>query len=66
MIEARLHLLNPKTTVEEKNIAEYENEFSINLDSLIGGPCKGIDLIVLKIGENVRDVDRYVKDLLVM
>lgn len=58
-IEARLHLLNPKTTVEEKNIAEYENDFSINLDSLIGGLCKGKDLIVLKIGENVRDVDRY-------
>ena len=58
-IEARLHLLNPKTTVEEKNIAEYENDFSINLDSLIGGLCKGKDLIVLKIGENVKDEDGY-------
>ena len=58
-IEARLHLLNPNTTVEEKNIAEYENDFSIDLDSLIGGLCKGKDLIVLKIGENVKDEDGY-------
>lgn len=58
-IEARLHHLNPNTTVEEKNIAKYELDFSIDLDSLIGGLCKRRDLIVLKIGENVRDVDRY-------
>lgn len=58
-IEARLHLLNPNTTVEEKNIAEYEIDFSIDLDSLIGGLCKGKDLIVLKIGENVKDEDGY-------
>ena len=58
-IEARLHLLNSNTTVEEKNIAEYERDFSIDLDSLIGGLCKGKDLIVLKIGENVKDEDGY-------
>ena len=58
-IEARLHLLNPNTTVEEKNIAEYENDYTIDLDSLIGGLCKGKDLIVLKIGENVKDEDGY-------
>lgn len=58
-IEARLHLLNPNTTVEEKNIAEYERDFSIDLDSWIGGLCKGKDLIVLKIGENVKDEDGY-------
>lgn len=58
-IEALLHLLNPNTTVEEKNIAEYENDFSIDLDSLIGGLCKGKDLIVLKIGENVKDEEGY-------
>ena len=58
-IEARLHHLNPKTTVEEKNIAEYERDFSVDLDSLIGGLCKGKDLIVLKIGENVKDEDGY-------
>lgn len=58
-IEARLHLLNPNTTVEEKNIAEYECDFTIDLDSLIGGLCKGKDLIVLKIGENVKDEDGY-------
>ena len=47
------------TTEEDKNIAEYENDFSIDLDSLIGGLCKGKDLIVLKIGENVKDEDGY-------
>ena len=58
-IEARLLSYNPKTTVEEKNIAEYERNFKCNLDSLIGSLCKGKDLIVLKIGENVVDNEGY-------
>lgn len=58
-IEARLLSYNPHTTVEEKNIALYERDFSVNLDSLLGGLCKGKDLIVLKIGENVVDGDGY-------
>lgn len=58
-IEAKLRMYNPKTTVEEKNIAIYERDFSIDLDTLIGGLCKGKDLIVLKIGENVKDEEGY-------
>lgn len=58
-IEVKLHKFNPNTIIEEKNIALYEVDFSVNLDSLIGNLCKGKDLIVLKIGENVIDKDRY-------
>lgn len=46
-IEAKLQQYNPKTTVEEKNIAVFERNFECNLDSLIGNLCKGKDLIVL-------------------
>lgn len=58
-IEARLLTHNLQTTVEEKNIAVYERNFDCNLDSLIGDICKGKDLIVLKIGENVIDDEGY-------
>ena len=58
-IEAKLQQYNPKTTVEEKNIAVFERNFECNLDSLIGNLCKGKDLIVLKIGENVIDDEGY-------
>lgn len=58
-IEAQLHKYNPQTTVEEKNIASYERDFTCNLDSLIGPLCKNKDLIVLKIGENVKDEAGY-------
>lgn len=58
-IEARLHEYNSQTTVEEMNIAHFERNFNCDLDSLIGSICQGKDLIVLKIGENVIDVDGY-------
>lgn len=58
-IEARLLTYNPQTTVEERNIVVYECNFDCSLDSLIGDICKGKDLIVLKIGENVIDDEGY-------
>lgn len=52
---------NTKSTVIGENIAEYERDFSLDLDSLIGKLCQGKDIIVLKIGENVKDVEGYYK-----
>lgn len=54
-IESCLHKYNSSTNVEEVNIACFERDFQCDLDSLIGNLCKGKDLIVLKIGENVVD-----------
>lgn len=50
---------NAKSTVIGENIAEYERDFSLDLDSLIGKLCRGKDIIILRIGENVVDIDGY-------
>ena len=45
---------NKNTTFTCKNIWVWENDFGINKDSLFGSVCQGKDLIILKIGENVK------------
>lgn len=50
---------NVKSTVIGENIAVYERDFSLDLDSLIGKHCQGKDIIILRIGENVKDIDGF-------
>ncbi len=44
---------NKKTNFTTYSLWEWEQNFSINKDSLIGEKCQNKDLIILKIGENV-------------
>ena len=52
-LEKMFHQYNKNTSFTCKNIWAWENDFSINKDSLFGSVCNGKDLIILKIGENV-------------
>lgn len=60
-LEKLLQKTNAKSTVVGENIAAYERDFSLDLDSLIGKLCQGKDIIILKIGENVIDTEGYYK-----
>ena len=58
-LETMFQLTNPCSTVTGVNIAPFERNFSLSLDSLIGPLCQGKDIIVLKIGENVVNCEGY-------
>ena len=45
---------NRKTTVTPVNIADWERNPSLSLDSLLRDKCQGKDIIVIRIGENVQ------------
>ena len=44
---------NPQTTVSTCTIANWERDFSLNLDALVGPFIKGKDIVVIRLGENV-------------
>lgn len=54
-LESMFRNYNRNTVFKKQNLWEWEQNFSINKDSLFGEECKDIDLIILKIGENVPD-----------
>lgn len=54
MLEKMMRQRNPNTTVTPVNLASWERDFSINIDSLLKDKCKGKDIIVIRIGENVQ------------
>lgn len=61
ILEKMMRQHNPKTTVTPVNLASWENDFSISIDSLLKDKCKGKDIIIIRIGENVQsnDVPKY-------
>lgn len=44
---------NPETTVTPLNIADWERDFSLNLENRLKAYCTGKDIIVIRLGENV-------------
>ena len=57
MLEKMMRKHNPKTTVTPMNLSAWERNFSINIDSLLKEKCRGKDIIVIRIGENVHGSD---------
>ena len=53
-LERKFKAYNPATTVDRINLWEWEHDFNLNMDSLLGSISKDKDLIILKIGENVK------------
>ena len=53
-LEQKFKRVNQATTVDRVNLWEWEYNFNINKDSLFGNIFNGKDLIVLKIGETVK------------
>lgn len=62
-LETMLKEDNPLSSVTGLNIASWERDFSCNLDSLIGSHIKGISTVVIRLGENVEDVDSFENNL---
>lgn len=57
MLEKMMRQHNPETTVTPVNLASWERDFSINIDSLLKAKCKEKDIIVIRIGENIQKSD---------
>ena len=57
ILEKMMKQHNPETKVTPVNLASWERDFSINIDSLLKDKCIGKDIIVIRIGENVQTSD---------
>ena len=56
LLENRFKQHNASSSVMGINIAEWEINSKVALHSLFGKQCEGKDIIVLRLGENVRDI----------
>ena len=59
VLESRLKELNSQSTVTPINIAVWEQDFTLDLDELLRDVCKGKDIIVIRLGENVKDEEGF-------
>lgn len=54
LIEKKLQKYNKRSSVCVKNLWLWESDFNVNIDSLLHDSCLDKDIIIVKIGENVR------------
>lgn len=59
VLEKELQQYNRKSEVSPLNIAYFEQNPHCDIDSLIGNSCAEADVIVIRIGENVTDVEAF-------
>lgn len=55
LLETMLQQRNAKSTVTPLNIAFWERNLDCNIDSLIAKNLQGKDIVVIRLGENVKD-----------
>lgn len=53
-IESEIKKVNSQSTVTTKSLWVWENDFNVNKDSLLYDCCRDKNLIILKIGENIK------------
>ena len=53
VLQSLMRMNNPNTTVTACNIANWERDFTLNLDELVGPYIKDKDIVVIRLGENV-------------
>ncbi|EFS31437.2 hypothetical protein BSGG_2137 [Bacteroides sp. D2] len=58
-LQSMLKQYNDLSTVTPLNIAYWEQNLNCNIDSLIGEECQNKDLIVIRLGENVRNKELF-------
>lgn len=63
ILERELRRYDPKTTVTPLNIYAFENNPECDIYALAGEVCSGADVIVLRISENVHDVEAFEKNI---
>lgn len=59
ILEEKMRKHNPRSTVSPVNIAVWERDFSIKLNTILGEVCKGKNIIVIRLGENVLDTKHF-------
>ena len=59
VLESMLKAKNTNSTVTPLNIAAWERNPLLNIDSLLGDFISGKDIIIIRIGENVEDVSLF-------
>ena len=62
VLERELQTFNKRTCVHPQNIYPFERNPYCDIDSLIGKTCAEADIIVLRICENVNDIDAFKKN----
>lgn len=62
VLERELQTFNKHTRVHPQNIYPFERNPYCNIDSLIGKTCAEADIIILRICENVSDIDAFKKN----
>lgn len=55
LLQGRLRQYNGESSVTPLNIACFERNPACDIDSLLGDVCRGADIIVIRLGENVQD-----------
>lgn len=62
-LEQMLKTYNKKSTVTPIYFAQWEQNPNCNIDSLLGSTIIGKDIIIIQLGENVKDAKHYHIDL---
>lgn len=62
VLERELQAYNKQTRVHPQNIYPFERNPYCDIDSLIGKTCAEADIIILRICENVSDIDAFEKN----
>ena len=58
-LEKMLKAKNDKSTVTPLNISNWESNLGCDIDSLIGKELQDKDIVIIRLGENVQDIDLF-------
>ena len=59
LLEKKLKCYNAQSTVTCMNIVSWEIDPTVNIKALLQDSLKGKDMVIIRIGDNVRDVDAF-------
>lgn len=59
VLQKRLQQYNSESYVTPLNIAYFERNPECNIDSLLDNVCENADIIIIRLGENVQDVEAF-------
>lgn len=58
-LEKRFKAINPQSEVEVAHMADWENNFSLPIDSFLKDKITGKDIVIIRLGENVSKVSEF-------
>jgi alpha-galactosidase len=63
ILQNKLKQYNNESSVMPFNIAHFERNPECDIDSLFGNICENADIVVIRLGENVQDVESFKKNV---